>query len=78
MVPDWLPDWRNAGAYPAPSELNLTSWAWQFLRRNPEYQNDVADWLEDRISQVWSRSTGDDVEEGVVEEIQEDEESQDD
>ncbi len=40
--------------------------------------DDVADWLEDGISKVWSRSTGDDVEEGVVEEIQEDEESEDD
>lgn len=46
MVPDWLPDCRDEGAYPAPHDLNLTSWAWQFLRRNPEYQRNVADWHE--------------------------------
>jgi hypothetical protein len=40
MPPDWLPDWRDSSAYPAAS-APLCQWAWQFLRRNPEYQ---ADW----------------------------------
>jgi hypothetical protein len=31
-----VPDWRDASAYP--SELRPAEWAWQFLRRNPEYR----------------------------------------
>lgn len=35
------PDWRDASAYPAKADdLSLAQWAWEFLRRNPEYQND--------------------------------------
>ncbi len=37
----WLPDWRNESDYPAPDELPLRLWAWEFLRRNPEFQKDV-------------------------------------
>ena len=38
--PDWLPDWRNTDEYPKPAELGREHWAWQFLRRNEQYQND--------------------------------------
>jgi hypothetical protein len=35
------PDWRDASAYPAKADdLSLNGWAWEFLRRSPEYQND--------------------------------------
>ncbi|QOJ19714.1 MAG: DUF2285 domain-containing protein [Gammaproteobacteria bacterium] len=35
------PDWRDASAYPLTADdLSLSQWAWEFLRRNPEYQND--------------------------------------
>lgn len=35
------PDWRDASAYPVNAEdLTLSGWAWEFLRRNPEYQKD--------------------------------------
>lgn len=41
---DWLPDWRDKTAYPKPRDLSFTQWAWQFLRRNSEYQADYAKW----------------------------------
>jgi len=44
MKPDWLPDWKDANAYPKPKELDWEQWAWQFLRRNPEYQKDYQNW----------------------------------
>lgn len=35
------PDWRDASAYPTTyNDLSLAQWAWEFLRRNPEYQKD--------------------------------------
>ena len=37
-APDWLPDWKDAAAYPGSEDLAPVFWAWQFLRRNPEYQ----------------------------------------
>lgn len=37
-----LPDWRLAPAYPA--EAPARWWAWQFLRRNLDYQSDYAQW----------------------------------
>jgi hypothetical protein len=33
----WLPNWRNPSQYPD-SKASRVDWAWQFLRRNPEYQ----------------------------------------
>lgn len=33
----WLPDWRNASQYPTVEGTSGTQWAWEFLRRNPEY-----------------------------------------
>ena len=44
MKPDWLPDWDDAKAYPKPKDLDWRQWAWQFLRRNPEYQKDYESW----------------------------------
>ena len=32
------PDWRDASAYP--EDASPGTWAWEFLRRNPEYQKD--------------------------------------
>lgn len=34
----WRPDWRNKSAYP--KDLQPQEWAWEFLRRNPDYQSD--------------------------------------
>jgi len=39
----WLPDWNDETAYPDHGD-DLGAWAWEFLRRNPEYQADYASW----------------------------------
>ncbi len=37
--PDWLPDWKNVAEYPDPKKkVSGRVWAWEFLRRNPQYQ----------------------------------------
>ena len=36
-----IADWRNLAEYPNSDKASLHQWAWEFLRRNPEYQ---ADW----------------------------------
>ncbi|MDQ3582360.1 MAG: DUF2285 domain-containing protein [Pseudomonadota bacterium] len=38
MIPPWLPDWKDESAYP--EKLAPEFWAWEFLRRNAEYQED--------------------------------------
>lgn len=37
-APAWLPDWRDATQYPDKLNTKATRWAWEFLRRNKEYQ----------------------------------------
>lgn len=49
MKPD-LPDWRLASAYPAAAPARW--WAWQFLRRNPDYQSDYAKWVADEARYI--------------------------
>lgn len=41
-VPDWLPNWRDAAAYPSEVGTTPERWAWEFLRRNSSYQRDFA------------------------------------
>ncbi len=36
--PDWLPDWKDITKYPDPEKVTGRVWAWEFLRRNPQYQ----------------------------------------
>jgi hypothetical protein len=36
--PDWLPEWEDATQYPDPNTTSPRQWAWEFLRRNPRYQ----------------------------------------
>ena len=31
-------DWRSAAAYADTVSLSVSGWAWEFLRRNPDYQ----------------------------------------
>lgn len=33
-------DWRKPEEYADPDSINPKQWAWEFLRRNPQYQND--------------------------------------
>jgi len=42
-APAWLPDWRNESEYTDHGD-DLEAWAWEFLRRNPDYQADFARW----------------------------------
>jgi hypothetical protein len=37
-----MPDWRNGAEYRFPPDFPAYRWAWEFLRRNPEYRNDWA------------------------------------
>lgn len=37
---DGLPDWRDASQYPDPRKTKNKQWAWEFLRRNPDYRKD--------------------------------------
>ena len=40
MKPSWLPNWRNVSEYPDARTTSRSSFAWEFLRRNPNYQHD--------------------------------------
>ena len=42
----WVPDWREPNQYPNHKDTSLVQWAWEFLRRNPEYQKDYKQALE--------------------------------
>jgi hypothetical protein len=33
-------DWKNENEYPDPQNTRPLKWAWEFLRRNPDYQKD--------------------------------------
>ena len=35
-----MPDWRNEDDYERTKTLSAEGWAWEFLRRNPEYRKD--------------------------------------
>jgi hypothetical protein len=37
-----MPDWRNAAEYRFPRGFPKHRWAWEFLRRNPDYRKDWA------------------------------------
>lgn len=39
--PAWLPDWRRPDAYIDHGD-DAVAWAWEFLRRNPEYRKDYS------------------------------------
>lgn len=51
MKPDWLPDWRDPSAYPNVENTDMHQWGWEFLRRNPEYQQDIKT-IEDLPEQI--------------------------
>jgi len=35
-----MPDWRKPADYPFPKDRPVHYWAWEFLRRNPDYRKD--------------------------------------
>ncbi len=61
-IPDWLPDWTKPDQYPDPKTTSSRQWAWEFLRRNPEYQRlwdeliaphfDPKVWYNDQILEI--------------------------
>nr|VFK54176.1 MAG: hypothetical protein BECKTUN1418D_GA0071000_10209 [Candidatus Kentron sp. TUN] len=46
MTNKWLPDWKDETAYPDIETTTQEKWAWEFLRKNPEYQRDFLAWEE--------------------------------
>lgn len=38
VLPKKRPDWKNKVSYGSTSDWSYRHWAWEFLRRNPEYQ----------------------------------------
>ena len=38
---NWRPNWKIKKAYKFPSEDDLHQWAWEFMRRCPEYELDI-------------------------------------
>lgn len=48
-------DWRSAERYGALCELSPADLAWEFLRRNPLYQDDFARFAETGDARVWAR-----------------------
>jgi hypothetical protein len=40
--PNWLPRWHEETEYPVPGCTSKGNYAWEFLRRNPAYQNDYS------------------------------------
>jgi hypothetical protein len=38
MKPSWLPNWKDPTKYPDQAKTSRLDWAWQFLKRNPVYQ----------------------------------------
>jgi hypothetical protein len=40
-----IADWRDPKAYPPGQGTRMRRWAWEFLRRNPEYHADYDRWL---------------------------------
>lgn len=45
-------EWRSASAYAYLNELDPTELAWEFLRRNPDYQRDYRTVVEETSSDV--------------------------
>ena len=45
---NWRPAWTKAAGYPDIKNTSMREWAWEFLRRNPEYQKDYQK-LEDEL-----------------------------
>ena len=45
-------DWRSAAAYAYVDDLNPAGAAWEFLRRNPDYQRDYRAAAGETVSQA--------------------------
>lgn len=45
----WIPNWRDPKQYPDSAKTSMHQWAWEFLRRNPEYVNDFKEYSDGPI-----------------------------
>ncbi len=43
------PNWKNDTDYNYTKRLDGPGWAWEFLRRNPDYRNDYDDLIAGQI-----------------------------
>ena len=54
----WLPDWTDPNQYPPAKGTTGTQWAWEFLRRNPDYRQAYAELsslpTEEGFERCWS------------------------
>jgi hypothetical protein len=50
-----IKDWRFKKNYPDPKKTNRFKWAWEFLRRDPEYQDDYGRYLKTNSNQTKKR-----------------------
>jgi hypothetical protein len=41
--PAKMPDWRDSAHYPDPADTSLNRWAWEFLRRNPTFEQEATE-----------------------------------
>lgn len=41
-----IADWRDSSQYQFPQRMSAPAWAWEFLRRNPDYQADYRTYLQ--------------------------------
>lgn len=46
MSNSWLPNWKDKSQYPDFEKISLDQKAWEFLRRNPKYQEDYSRYME--------------------------------
>lgn len=54
---EWgLPDWRDPGAYPSPSDWSLLRWRWEFYRRRDDLRNAFIEAYERSLHSVWQES----------------------
>jgi hypothetical protein len=45
-IDSWRPDWTDSKSYPTPETAGAEQWAWEFLRRNQEYQDTFQQYAE--------------------------------
>ena len=68
MKPEWLPGWTNPDEYPDPETTSLHQWAWEFLRRNPEYQKDYDTYKKLPDRSLWENGNSPELEPGETKE----------
>jgi hypothetical protein len=50
-------DWKNPAHYPSPETASFDRWAWEFLRRNDEFNRDTADFSKITEENPWCENS---------------------